>query len=256
MAKDSNPRQVIIKKIVDGGHAAAHGGSWKVAYADFVTALMALFLLLWLLAALKPTQKDQIALVFKDKPSTPKEKVVHVARPTYVPKNFKEGSPDFKLSQDQKLLYEIALKVKELITEDPNMRNNAGVSADNAGVLLQIDSNLLFEAGSAKLRPEAEKALMNVVKILKQEMVDLVVRGHADDIEAKGSQFPTKWELSSARAVAALRFILDKGGISPKRLRATGYADTHPLVPPLNPESLAKNRRVEFFYHSPGTETW
>lgn len=255
MAKE-NPRQVVIKKIVDGGHAAPHGGSWKVAYADFVTAMMALFLLLWLLASLKPTQKDQIALVFKDRPSTPKEKVVHVARPTYIPKNFKEGTPDFKLSQDQKLLYEIALKVKELITSDPTMRNNAGVSADNAGVLLQIDSNILFEPGSAKLKPEAEKALMNVVRVLQQEQVDLVVRGHADEAEAKGSQFPTKWELSSARAVSALRLIHEKGGISAKRLRATGYADTRPLVPPLNPESTTKNRRVEFYYHSPGTETW
>ena len=256
-SKTGEPSPIIIVKKADGGHKAHHGGSWKVAYADFVTAMMAFFLLLWLLATLKPEQKNELSLVFQDKNAPTKEKVVNLEKmPSFMAKDAKVGRPEFKLSQENKLKYEVALMIKEMITNDPNLRQNSGVSSDDAGVLLNVNSPVLFDVNSATLKPGGDKILDGIVEVLKAHKLDLVVRGHADDGESGGGAYPSKWELSSARAAAIVRHIVEKGGIPPTRVRAVGYGDSQPLVPPTSPDARAKNRRVEFYYHGQDTPAW
>jgi chemotaxis protein MotB len=256
-SKTGEPSPIIIVKKADGGHKAHHGGSWKVAYADFVTAMMAFFLLLWLLATLKPEQKNELSLVFQDKNVPTKEKVVNLEKmPSFMAKDAKVGRPEFKLSQENKLKYEVALMIKEMITNDPNLRQNSGVSSDDAGVRLNVNSPVLFDVNSATLKPGGDKILDGIVEVLKAHKLDLVVRGHADDGDSGGGAYPSKWELSSARAAAIVRHIVEKGGIPPTRVRAVGYGDSQPLVPPTSPDARAKNRRVEFYYHGQDTPAW
>ncbi len=116
----------------------------------------------------------------------------------------------------------------------------------------------MFAPNSAVLKPEAAKILDGVTNILLNQKVDLVIRGHTDDTENGSGLYPSKWELSAARAAAALRYILAKGdgAIAATRLRAAGYADSRPLVPIIDEDSRAVNRRVEFYYHSPEVQTW
>jgi chemotaxis protein MotB len=248
---------IIIKKVVDGHGGGHHGGSWKVAYADFVTAMMAFFLLMWLIAALKPQQKESLAMVFKDAKEGQTVKL-SVTATTFVPKDAKMGIPEMNLSEKDKLKYEVALLVKELLAQNQELQNNSGISSDNAGVLMQVNNSVMFAPNSAVLKPEAAKILDGVTNILLNQKVNLVIRGHTDDTENGSGLYPSKWELSAARAAASLRYILAKGGgaIAPTRLRAAGYADSRPLVPVMSEENRAMNRRVEFYYHSPETETW
>jgi len=258
VAKSKGGATIIIKKIVDGGHAAHHGGSWKVAYADFVTAMMAFFLLLWLIAALKPQQKESLAIVFKDSKGTQSDIKQTVSSTIFIPKDAKVGLPEMDLSQQDRLKYEVALMVKELLAQDKDLQSNSGISSDNAGVLMQVNNSVMFAANSAVLKPEATKILDGVTNILLNQKVSLVIRGHTDDTENGNGLYPSKWELSAARAAAALRYVLTKGNgaIAATRLRAAGYADSRPLVPVIDENSRTANRRVEFYYHSPETETW
>jgi chemotaxis protein MotB len=257
VAKSKGGTTIIIKKVVDG-HAAHHGGSWKVAYADFVTAMMAFFLLMWLIAALKPQQKESLAMVFKDAKTSQSDIKQSVTATTFIPKDAKMGIPEMNLSQQDKLKYEVALLVKELLAQDKELQNNSGISADNAGVLMQVNNSVMFAQNSAVLKPEAAKILNGVTDILLNQKVNLVIRGHTDDTENGNGLYPSKWELSAARSAAALRYILTKGNgaIAATRMRAAGYADSRPLVPVINDENRAVNRRVEFYYHSPEAETW
>ncbi len=252
MAKNSDHgKTVVIYRESDEGHGGHHGGSWKVAYADFVTAMMAFFLVMWLLNTLKPERKTELSLVFQDKNVPSKEKVKNLEKvPTFINKDAIKGSPEFKLSQENKLKYEIALLIKQLITSDPNVQHNSGITNDSSGVLLQINNSVMFKPGSAQLTPEAEKALAGVAKILQDFKINLTVRGFADDSEPAGP-YPSKWELSAARAAAAVRYLAEKTGVPTTRLRAVGLADSQPLVPPTSPENKARNRRIEFFYTSP-----
>lgn len=82
------------------------------------------------------------------------------------------------------------------------------------------------------------------------------MRGHTDDIPVRSAKYPSNWELSAARAAAALRYIVEKGGINPSRLKAVGYAGTRPLVPNTSEANRAINRRVEFYFHRPRVEGW
>jgi chemotaxis protein MotB len=251
VAKNNDSKTVVIYRESDEGHGGHHGGSWKVAYADFVTAMMAFFLLLWLVVSLKPQRKQELSLVFQDKNVPSKEKVQNLEKvPTFISPDAIKGSPEFKLSQENKLKYEIALLIKELISSDLNVKNNSGVSNDSSGVLMQVNNSVMFRPGSAELTPAAAKVLDGVAKILQDFKINLTVRGHADD-EEKGGPYPSKWELSAARAAAATRYLAEKTGIPTTRLRAVGLADSQPLVPPTSAENKARNRRIEFFYTSP-----
>ena len=252
MAKGKDDgKTIVIYREEEGGHGGHHGGSWKVAYADFVTALMAFFLLLWLVVSLKPKTKQELALVFQDKNVPTKEQVKNLEKvPTFISPDAIKGSPEFKLSQENKLKYEIALLIKQLISSDPNVKSNSGVSNDSAGVLMQVNNSVMFKPSSAQLTPKAEKVLDGVAKILRDFKINLTVRGFADDDES-GGPYPSKWELSAARAAAATRYLAEKAAIPTTRLRAVGLADSQPLVPPTSPENIARNRRIEFFYTSP-----
>ncbi len=258
MAKSKGGSTVIIKKKGGEGHAPHHGGSWKVAYADFVTAMMAFFLLMWLIAALKPQQKESLAFVFKDIKGNPTEVKQGVSPAMFIPKDAKVGVAEMNLSEKDQLKYEVAMLVKELLAQSQELQNNSGLSSDNAGVLMQVNSSVMFAPNSAVLKPEAAKILDGVAGILLGQKVNLVIRGHTDDTENGSGLYPSKWELSAARSAASLRYILGKGNgaIAATRMRAVGYADSRPSVPVMDEASRAANRRVEFYYHSPETEAW
>ncbi|MBU1040204.1 MAG: flagellar motor protein MotB [Proteobacteria bacterium] len=258
MAKSKGTQNIIIIKKGGDGHAAHHGGSWKVAYADFVTAMMAFFLLMWLIAALKPQQKESLSIVFKDVKQDASQVTKQVVMPVFIPKDAKVGTTEMNLSEKDQLKYQVALLVKELLAKDQELQNNSGISSDNAGVLMQVNNSVMFAPNSAVLKPEAAKLLDGVADILLAQKVDLVIRGHTDDTETGNGLYPSKWELSAARAAASLRYILAKGNgaIAATRMRAAGYADSRPLVPVFDDASRTANRRVEFYYHSPETETW
>ncbi len=227
-------------------HRTSHGGSWKVAYADFVTAMMAFFLLMWILGIVPKDVQKALETYFKA--DTKVGAITLDANSPLI------GNPAVKaaqLTEEQAARYTIAMRLKKLITDDPFLKNSSGVSSDDTGVLLRVSNDVMFKPGSAVLAPEAKKIIAEVQNILRTYNLYLVVRGHALPDEYKAGTYPSNWELSGARAGAAVRAVLADKEISPNRLRAIAYSDTRPLVPSLSPESDALNRRVEFYFHRP-----
>jgi len=163
---------------------------------------------------------------------------------------------EIKMDSNDKRLLGLVLRIKALLDQDDTTRKSSGVKADQDGVLVNSNTASLFSPGSATLKPEAKKILDKVISVLKDHNYNMVVRGHTDNSETRSKKFPTNWELSSARAASALRYIIEQGGIESKRLKAVGYADTQPLVKNDTPENRKKNRRLEFFYHKPARDSW
>ena len=121
------------------------------------------------------------------------------------------------------------------------------------GVIVRVKGHMLFEGGSDELHPEAFIFLDEIAKIAKSFPYKMTIEGHSDDIPpSAGGRYPTNWHLSSARAIAALRYLVDGGNVDRKRLSAAGFADTHPLVPNTSAANRAANRRVEFVYKRDG----
>ncbi|WP_428567321.1 MAG: OmpA/MotB family protein [Solidesulfovibrio sp. DCME] len=224
------------------GFPKSHGSSWKVAYADFVTAMMAFFLLMWILAMVPPSVQRQLEDYFKATPAA-------LQAGLSPEKNDKQAVAP--RSRDEAMRYAIALRFKKIITEDPFLKAASGISADDVGVLLRIQNGVLFTPGSASLTAEAKRILADAVDILKTYNVSLIIRGHADAEEAAKGNFASNWELSGARAAAAARYLIAAGDIEPTRIRAVAYGDSRPLVPNLSADAAARNRRVEFYFHRP-----
>jgi chemotaxis protein MotB len=223
-----------------------HGGSWKVAYADFVTAMMAFFLLMWILNIVPKDVQKALEGYFK----TGSKPGHFIEDPNAPPGGSPETVPQ-KLTEEQAARYAIAMRFKKIITEDPFLKQSSGVSSDDTGVLLRVNNDLMFKPGSAEMTPEAAKVVKEVQEVLRAFNLYLMVRGHSLPGEYKGGSFPSNWELSGARAGAVARAVLSDKAIAPNRIRAVSYGDTMPLAPPLSPESEALNRRVEFYFHRP-----
>lgn len=229
-------------------------GSWKVAYADFMTAMMAFFLLMWILNMSNEETKEGLAGYFSLEAnllSNIASSSSPMANNIIVQRVDKLDAREFKLNEVDRSHYAIAQTLKQFLLADAIPSSSSGISSDSVGVLLHITPDALFDPNSTKLTLEGERVLDEVIAVMKKYKVYLVVRGHAAKGETGEPDYPSKWELSSARATAAVRYIIEKGKLDPTLIRTVAYADTRPLVPESDPESAAKNRRVEFYFHRP-----
>jgi chemotaxis protein MotB len=115
--------------------------------------------------------------------------------------------------------------------------------------VISVGGDILFNTGSAELRPGGARALRLIAKVLKEYPErDVSIEGHTDNTpigEPLSETYPTNWELSAARAARAVRFLQTEAGIEPDRLRVVGYGEHRPVAPNNDPEHKARNRRIE-----------
>lgn len=228
------------------------GGSWKVAYADFVTAMMAFFLLMWILnMAPKETLKGLAGFFQSDA-----QALSNTVSPYSISNNHlvqyvdKLDKREFKMDEIQESHYAIAQALKQLMLQDALPSTSSGITSDGVGVMLHITSDLMFKPGTSEFTDEGKKVLDQVADVMHKYKVYLVVRGHADSSETGAPMYPSKWELSAGRANAAVRYLISKG-INPNLVRSVAYADTRPAVPATVADAAALNSRVEFNFHRP-----
>ncbi|MFZ3264117.1 MAG: flagellar motor protein MotB [Terriglobales bacterium] len=223
---------IIKKKVVHGGH---HGGAWKVAYADFVTAMMALFIVLWLMNSSKQVQ-EAIGGYFKD-PSG-KSKMVGTDQ---------RGSGDnFTLSKENmaKLKEELQKSVRKL-NDFEKLRNQIEMTVTAEGLrieLLESASGTFFDSGSSKPNDKGKELLVLLAQELGKLPNKLSIEGHTDSKPYPGTNAYGNWELSADRANAARRLMQANGIREDQVAQVRGFADQRLRVAndPLDPS----NRRI------------
>lgn len=250
--------KVIIKKVKSGGHEGSHGGSWKVAYADFVTAMMAFFLLMWLLGALKPQQKVGVATYMKQYnvmkgTSAIKEKIDKEIKLIFDQEGKgakgEMGIVDTGLSgtgAGERLMKAVKAEIEMKLSDVQNQVLVDSVDNTVRVQLVDAEGNLMFPSGSAELTPTAKKILQVIADKLKDSAVKIAIEGHTDAYRYNTGGL-TNWELSTMRASAARRE-LELNGFNPDHLvKVAGYADTVPLVGdnPFDP----RNRRISLLLY-------
>jgi len=113
------------------------------------------------------------------------------------------------------------------------------------GLVIQVSETPLFDRGVAEISPKAFPLLNMIADIISKSAYNVRVEGHTDNLPIHTAEFPSNWELSTTRAVNVLRYLIDKGKCSPKRLSAAGFAGFQPIFPNDTAEHRARNRRVE-----------
>lgn len=243
----------IIKKISHGGH---HGGAWKVAYADFVTAMMCMFLLLWLVNS-DPSTKSAIAEVFRQPTQTgPMDGNVFVLGGAKNPGEEGQmvGGSSFLQFEKLKLTGENKERVKQIIQTEFKQSLESSLSGEilesvsfyvvNDGILIEIHEtkeHALFSVGSTTPTDYVRKIVDTLAAILRNNASSISVAGHTDS-NNYGMGSYDNWNLSTDRA-QVIRKRLEFAGISPQRFVCIeGYADTQ-LKYPADP-SASMNRRI------------
>jgi chemotaxis protein MotB len=239
--------KIIIKKIKGKGHGGRHhGGEWKVAYADFITAMMAFFLLMWLIAILAPEKKKTMAQYFKDVSIFDNtgaglfdKKVGIMGDAGTMKTNARRG--DFIESGKDEFLDKLKKDIETKLTE---VKDQVLLEVFEGGVRIQMidkEGNPMFALGSPDLTDTAKKVLKVIASNIKTLGNDVAIEGHTDALSYASNRY-TNWELSTERASAA-RKELESEGLNPNRLtRVAGYAARIPLIHS-NP-SDPRNRRI------------
>lgn len=222
--------------------SSRHIDDWLVTYADMITLLLCFFIL-FLSLSIAAVKKEEAA----------KRAQVQTAQTEMMIMPQEPALPSAARDEPEIAQTEIVLlpemRVEERLAVPP------APAVEEKGdrlTTLEMDSAAFFDSGSARLNPAGREILRGVAEKIKSETYrdyQVAVEGHTDDTPIDTAQFPSNWELSTARAASVVRCFLEEG-VSAQRLRAAGYADTFPKVPnrgaegvPI-PENRAQNRRV------------
>jgi len=255
MAENSE-QPIIIKRIKKGG-AGHHGGAWKVAFADFMTAMMAFFLVMWLVGQ-SPEVKQGVAGFFRNPGKYQQQGKSGVLKgsgaimdtksessPSPI-KNKKGGMADKEGEQkEMKLAARNILDELKKQEEFQRLKNNVKMQLTSEGLRIILNESddvpAFFEPGSAKLLQKSAIILITIAKELGRLDNHLVIEGHTDASYAGGKDY-TNWELSADRANSA-RALLEVSGLYEGQVREVrGYADKFPMI--VADPSDERNRRV------------
>jgi chemotaxis protein MotB len=252
MADDQKPRIVFKKK---SGHAAHHGGAWKVAYADFVTAMMALFMVLWLLTQADLKLRQQIAQYFRSPGVLQGGTMLSTEANEARSREPKVVSVDVTIVQgdaEDDFLRGKGRELQEAIergaAEDPAMaeiKDQVVVQVTDAGLSIQVvDKNkqLLFDLSSAELKPAVVELLKRIAHVLGRMPNPIQVGGHTDARPYPLQASMTNWELSFRRADAARRILEQHGLREGQFARVLAFAEREPIVP--SDPMADENRRL------------
>jgi len=269
---------LVIKRIKKSGGAGHHGGAWKVAYADFVTAMMAFFLLMWLINTTTPEQKRGIADYFaaqnisksssgaggvlagtvfgadgsraggamtsmtaQQAPSRPQDQTRSSTEG-----ELKSGATDAQMPNREFEQAEMSLRqAMQQMPDIAELSRNLIVNETADGLNIQLvdqEGQAMFQPGTAVPLPKTRALLQQVARIVDRLPNRISITGHTDAVNFEGPNGMTNWELSAARANAARAILAGQGIPSDRIFEVSGKAGTDPLLP--NDPYASSNRRI------------
>jgi len=238
------PRPILVIKRKKGGHGGHHGGAWKVAYADFVTAMMALFIVLWLMSADKEVQ--QAVSAYFNNPAGPGKLTGTAA-----------AGLGNALEVPKEDMNKLADRIQQALLQVPNFRNlqdhvEITVTSDGLRIeLLETDAGMFFESGRPVPTESGSELLVRLAGELGKLPNSLLIEGHTDSKPFSRDDGYGNWELSVDRANSA-RKLMQANGVRPEQVgQVRGFADRQ-LRHPEDP-AAASNRRISVIvqYMSP-----
>ena len=225
--------------------------AWMATFADMVTLLMCFFVLLF---AMSTTQQETYKELVKSLRSAlgaqavpesgTREGLTMHAVPSEEPSDNQQI--DELGGMIEKELDEIVSEVRELVIFN-KLGGEVSVTKTEDGVVITLSDLLLFQAGGTQLSAKGLDILEKVATVLAKLAYQVKIKGHTDSTPISSSQFPSNWELSSARASTVVRLLI-ANGVSPRYISAEGYAHYHPVATNDTAQGRALNRRVEIVY--------
>ncbi len=257
---EPEPRPIIVKKIIAEAHGGHHGGAWKVAYADFVTAMMAFFLLMWILGATTEKQRKGIAdyftptmIQFKqksagsngvmggdsivDQDSYPHRAAQTGSKSLTIPKGAAGGPSEAERVKEKRRFGMLAKMLMDKIRKDPALRKfaeNIRFTDTREGLRIDLVDKAdfsMFAVGTTMLNPDARALMTQVAQVIEAAPNPVIVRGHTDALPYARDRTVNNWTLSSGRAEATRQALALAGVPNGRFARIEGVADREPYIP-------------------------
>lgn len=229
--------------------------AWLLPYADILTLLLALFIVLFAASEVDSKKFQAISSSFNSELQggtgiLDQEAPVESLDPSTTAKlneDLPSGESDEEIlaARDQQELEDFQTKIEAYIDEkglSPRLQTEMTVK----GLMITIKEGVLFESGSADIIGGSETIADEISNLLVSDPPRMIfIEGHTDNIPAGTKEYPTNWELSSARAINFMKILLENDKLDPEKFSATGYSEYHPIATNDTPEGRTENRRVE-----------
>lgn len=212
---------------------------WLLTYADLITLLLAFFIMMYVFSKKDAQKYDEVAshlkTIFSGGTGLAGKGSVTATSPIDMPS---KGASSGEIKRQLE---------SELMDSNRNKPGgeNISVLSDERGVVIRVLDKAFFDEGKAELKDGAKGALDKIVPIIKSVDNHVRIEGHTDNVPIKTNEFKSNWELSVRRATEVVRYFVEKRGLPPERISATGYAEYRPIVQNDSPKNKALNRRIE-----------
>ena len=218
------------------------GNAWMATFADMMTLLLCFFILLLSFATMDIAKfRDAMGSV-QEALGVQFEHEGDFEAVASSPLQLDEFEESGGLGEDRALLDELQAAIAE-----EGMDSEIGAEIDGRGVVVRINGRVLYRQGDSGLRLESDAILSRIASLVKGTKHRVMIEGHTDDVPIATARYPSNWELSTARAISGMRYLVEHG-VDSERVGVAGYADQRPLAPNDGPEQRAMNRRVEFVF--------
>ena len=232
---------------------------WLVSYADFITLLFAVFVVLY---AMGQSDKKKVEEVMQSIQSSfgmstagtaPKINVISSKSinimPTLKPELSivpagRTGRGQGKTRAEEKDFRQIKASIEAYLVKQ-GAQNKVALTITRRGLIVSLKEAGFFDSGQAQIKPEAHELINTISEVMTQYNNPLRVEGHTDNVPINSSQFPSNWELSTARATNGLKYLIKHFDVDPDKISATGYAEFRPIADNTSPDGRGKNRRVD-----------
>ncbi|MEC5422904.1 flagellar motor protein MotB [Virgibacillus sp. C22-A2] len=234
--------------------------SWLIPYADLLTLLLALFIVLFAMSDLDAQKYKELSLIFQSEFGSGSSILDESSDPIEIPESTNQDTEEEEEKDEEtevekekeenearELLHlqELRDRINNYIATN-ELTDVLGTELLDEGLLITIVNDITFDSGSAEVKSEGQKIAKEVSNFLYTDPPhQIVISGHADDRPMSNADFASNWELSVIRAVNFMHLILENEKLVADRFSAKGYGENHPIVPNTTEENRAKNRRVE-----------
>jgi chemotaxis protein MotB len=204
---------------------------WLLTYADLITLLLIVFIVLYSVARQDVSKFRELA--------------------QYLRAAFGgvlQQGPTFLQGQGDRIIPDLVTRMSRQVESvaGGGMGASARVFQNERGIVVRLmTDNVLFDLGSASVKQETQAILDAIAPTMRDSGLPILVEGHTDDLPIRGGPYLSNWELSTARASAVVRYLISKGSLPAKRLAAAGYAEYHPVVPNTSSANRRRNRRID-----------
>ncbi|MGL6105055.1 OmpA family protein [Romboutsia sp.] len=212
--------------------------AWLATYSDTITLVLTFFILLYSISSVDSQKLKELSEALQGSLSG-----------TVSIKDIENigdiDSTKVNPSSGGNTEYENLVEKLNTVIENNSLTDVVKIREEDRGVVLQLDETILFDSGQAALKEDRRNVLNLISTVISNVDNDVLVEGNTDNIPMNTEEFPSNWELSTARAVSVVRYFIEEKGQNPTRFAVKGYGEHKPLVENSTPENRATNRRVD-----------